>query len=371
MIQAFFITGFLALDKDRLLLPFVSKFVFTWAMKILSTILLFLSFITTYSQNWSGDIHEIDRKVRFIPGITTDSLANELSALGNSDFEKVRAIFRWITENIEYNTKIFNRNKKKPFGNIYEDADDSSTTLKPLNERVAAKVLKRKIAVCDGYTRLFKTLCDHAGIRSEIITGYARTNRSGSRFGVNHTWNAVYLDSSWHLLDVTWASGFISYSDEFIRRYDDYYFLTPPQLFIRDHYPEDLKWTLLSNPPAFREFYNGPFRYSAFIKSGITSYMPVKGIIEAAVGDTIKIELMARSIAKNFFVTNEPVADSVTIVSQPVTSIGEKISYNYPITSLGKEWLYVYYNDEVVMRYKLQEKKQKADLANRNNFQND
>src|SRR5688572_24252182 len=332
-------------------------------MKILSTIFLLSTFFTSFSQNLGGDINEIDRKVSFIPGITTDSLAKQLIALGDTDLEKVRAIFRWITENIEYNTKIFNRNRKKSFGPIYyEDADDSSAILKTLNERVAAKVLKKKIAVCDGYTRLFKTLCDHAGIRSEIITGYARTNKSGARFGVNHTWNAVYLDSSWHLLDVTWASGFISYSDEFIRRYDDYYFLTPPQHFIRDHYPEDLKWTLLSDPPAFREFNNGPFRYSAYIKSGITSYFPVKGIIETAVGDTIRIELTTKSIARNFFVTDEPLVDSLPIVSEPATEAREKISYTYTVTSFGKEWLYFYYNDEVVMRYKLQAKKQKGDL---------
>lgn len=338
-------------------------------MKILPTIFLLFSFFSSFTQNRPGDIHEIDRQVRFIPGNTTDSLAKQLIALGNTDLEKVRAIFRWITENIDYNTRIFNRNSKKSFAPIYyEDTDDSSTTLKPLNERVAAKVLRKKIAVCDGYTRLFKTLCDHAGIRSEIITGYARTNKPGARFGVNHTWNAVYLDSSWQLLDVTWASGFISYSDEFIRRYDDHYFLTPPQHFIRDHYPEDLKWTLLPDPPAFREFYNGPFRYSAYVKSGITSYLPVKGIIEVSMGDTIRIELTAKAVSRNFFVTDEPMTDSLPIISQQA---GEKISYTYTVTTIGKDWLYIYYNDELVMRYKLQAKKQKADLATRNNLLNE
>jgi transglutaminase/protease-like cytokinesis protein 3 len=341
-------------------------------MKILPTIFLIVSFFPSFSQNWPGDINEIDRKIRSIPFTTTDSLANQLIALGNTDLEKVRAIFRWITENINYNTRIFNRNREKPFGPVFnEEPDDSSATLKPLNERVAEKVLRKKIAFCDGYTRLFKILCDRAGIQSEIITGYARTNKPGARFGVNHTWNAVYLDSSWRLLDVTWASGFISYSDEFIRRYDEYYFLTPPQHFIRDHYPEDLKWTLLSDPPAFREFYNGPFLYSAFIKSGITSYLPVKGIIEASVGDTIRIELKTKTLARNYFVADELLTDSLAVFFQPDIEAGEKISYTYTVATADKEWLYIYYNDEVVMRYKLKMKKEKADLAIRNKFQND
>jgi Uncharacterized protein involved in cytokinesis, contains TGc (transglutaminase/protease-like) domain len=33
------------------------------------------------------------------------------------------------------------------------------------------------------------------------------TNR---RFAVNHTWNSVYIDSTWYLLDVTWASGVVT-----------------------------------------------------------------------------------------------------------------------------------------------------------------
>ena len=183
-----------------------------------------------------------------------------MASLGKTDREKVRAIFRWITEHIDYNVMPFGQ-RKNITRQFYEEPDDSTVALPPLNERVAAKVLNKGVAFCEGYSRLFKTLCDHAGIKAEIIYGYARTNNN-RRFAVNHTWNSVYIDSSWYLLDVTWASGVVCYGNEYIRQYNDFYFLTPPSEFIRDHYPEDLQWTLLNDPPVYREYGQSPFRYS-------------------------------------------------------------------------------------------------------------
>lgn len=325
-------------------------------VKIISCILLFLT-LQADAQPRRDNFGEIDRKVSYIPASRADSLSARLVALGTSDREKVRAIFRWITEHIEYNVRIYNRNKTSP-GLFYEEPEDSLTPLPSLNERIASKVLYKRMAFCDGYSRLFKVLCDHAGIKSEIITGFARTNmnRSG-RFGVNHTWNAVYLDSVWHLLDVTWASGFISYGNEYVKQYNDSYFFTPPDEFIRDHYPEDPQWTLLPQPPTYREFNQNPFRYSGYNKTGITSYWPIKGVIDVSAGDSVRIELKTRKPVKNFFVSELAVPDSVLFSSASVFSFdGEKISFTYPVSS-GSEWLYVYCNDEPVLRYKLNVKK--------------
>jgi len=150
------------------------------------------------------------------------SLAQNLIASHNTDRQKVTAIFRWITDNISYKLiPTYQRNVSKR-KQVAEEEEDTSA-LKPLNERVAETVLKEKMGVCNGYARLFTTLCDYAGIRSEIITGYAKTNanKPGTRFGANHYWNAVYFDSSWHLLDATWASGYVTrQGTEFVHDYD-------------------------------------------------------------------------------------------------------------------------------------------------------
>ena len=322
-------------------------------MKILFCIFLFLP-LCFHAQLKQDNFYKIDNSVASVPFAKADTLAKQLAALGNTDREKVRAIFRWIAEHIDYNVRIFNRGKSTgPL--FYEEPDDSNAALPPLNERVAAKVLYKKVAFCDGYARLFKTLCDHAGIQSEIIFGYARTNMN-KKFGVNHTWNAVYIDSAWHLLDVTWASGFVSYSNQFVRQFNDVYFLTPPAQFIRDHYPEDLRWTLLSDPPDYREFAQSPFRYSGFLKAGVTNHFPAKGVIDATVGDTVLIELKTKRELTNFYVSSSPVFDTTQLAIKPNLD-NDKFSFRYTITPDVGEWLYVFCNEELTLRYRLNVKK--------------
>lgn len=322
------------------------------------TIIIFLFLpLCFYSQSKQDNFYEIDNKIESVPSAKPGILAKQLAALGNTDKEKVRAIFRWITENIAYNVRPIGRKKNTP-ALFYEEPDDSFTALPPLNERVAAKVLYKGVAFCEGYSRLFKTLCDHAGIKAEIIYGYARTNNN-RRFGVNHAWNAVYVDSSWHLLDVTWASGVVTFANEYVRQYNDFYFLTPPEEFIRDHYPEDPQWTLLDYPPVYREYSQSPFRYSGYVKAGISSHFPAKGVIDVAVGDSILIELRAKREITNFFVSGSPVFDSTQVTPAPGVS-SEKLSFKYNITGATGEWLYVFCNDELAMRYKLNVKRNTA-----------
>ena len=86
----------------------------------------------------------------------------------------------------------------------------------------------------------FKTLCDYAGIQCVLITGYARSelNHVGTKFYSNHYWNAIFIDSAWHLVDVTWASGyFISHTSQFIKYFDSTYFCMSPNLFIKRSFP--------------------------------------------------------------------------------------------------------------------------------------
>lgn len=325
-------------------------------MKFILAILFFLP-LRFFSQVGQTNFYSIDSKVASIPISKTDELAKQLASLGKTDREKVRAIFRWITEHIDYNVTPFGRGKKK-LPSFYNEPDDSSAALPVLNERVAAKVLSTGVAFCDGYSRLFKTLCEHAGIKAEVIYGYARINNN-RRFGVNHTWNSVYIDSTWFLLDVTWASGFVSYSNDYIRQYNDLYFLTPPHEFVREHYPEDPKWTLLKDPPVYREFAQSPFRYPGYVKAGVSSYFPSKGVIDVSIGDTVIIELNARKEISNLFVSESPVFDTTQLMEvSPVNTSNGKRVFKYDITTATGEWLYVFCNEELALRYKLNVKKE-------------
>jgi len=294
-------------------------------------------------------------------------LAQSITAASTTELQKVSAIFRWITDNISYRTAPINsyRRNGSPRHRQTEEEEDTFA-LKPLNERVAEEVLKVRSGVCNGYARLFTTLCDYAGIRSEIITGYAKINGNKPRFGANHYWNAVMIDSAWHLLDATWASGYI-FRNEFVHEYDANYFLTSPKTFVLDHYPDDPRWTLLDESPLPGEFHNSPFKQKSFIKYKFTSYYPKTGIIEASVGDTIQLTLETADAQHDKDVAPDLLIDS-TIFSHsdswvflkpgPDSGSPNKLNYRYTLTSPDIEWLYLVYNDDLVLRYKIRVKKE-------------
>ena len=333
---------------------------------------LFLLFVKlSFSQKNSVNFSYIDRKVHSVEFGRPDSLARRLTESYVSDVEKLRSIFRWVTENIAYRTRTaFISRRATRYNAVQEDDDvDSSSSL---NERIAIDVLKKREAVCDGYARLVKTLCDYAGLRCEIITGYARSNinRVGEQFKSNHRWNAVLVDSNWYLMDATWASGYISNGiEQFVKAYDDHYFMTSPDDFIRDHYPEDSRWTLLAHPPTLQEFYRTPFKHSAFSKYSIASFAPAKGIIEASIGDTINVELTMASLERNAIAPDTlkddleilPVQHALEALSPSDSSQKQKINYQYTITSENIGWLNIIYNQDVVLRYKLNVRKKEDD----------
>jgi hypothetical protein len=323
----------------------------------------------SFSQVRHTDFFDIDRRVITIDGDEPAALAKKLTAPYTSELQKVRSIFSWITSHISYNVPRNNTSRKK-IQTIIED--DDTGALKPLNERVAIMVLKRKSAVCDGYAKLFKTLCDYAGIRSEVVSGYANSGRSNS-FRSNHSWNAVFIDGAWYLLDVTWAAGYITYqSNEFIASRDEKYFLSSPQVFIQDHYPEDMQWTLLSQPPVLREFKRSPFINGGFIRQRILSFAPSRGTINAMPGDTILIEVQTNNEEKNLVVTEKFFLDTALIATpqgqgNPQSSYsvnGDKVSVAFVVDSPFAEWLNVIFNGEVIMRYRLNMRKDERVVTN-------
>lgn len=301
----------------------------------------------------------IDWDVRNIEAPTVDSLALKIIRPYETDIEKIRAIFSWVAQHISYNTGIYNAGRSyRPVKFVLDPADTVSS--KPAMEQTAERVLRRRVAVCDGYAKLFKTLCDYAGLQCEVVLGYGKCFlEKDVKFRTNHTWNAVRIDSNWYLLDVTWASGYVTFANEFVHRMDDSYFLAPPQQFILDHYPEDLKWTLLDRPPTLREFHFSPFKYKSFIKYGIVSASPANGTIEAAIGDTLHIELKLKDATKDSLIAPDALFDSTIIQLSPASVFlqpaitNNTAIYTYVVGTNDIDWIHLLYNDDPVLRYQL------------------
>lgn len=333
--------------------------------------ILFLLISTfAYGQVKSKNFLQVDWKVQSVDAPTPDSLAKKLTAEFTTEADKVRAIFRWIAENIAY--KVVPRYTARY--HYIKNWDDTSMEWAAGDAMMAWMVMQKRTAFCEGYAALFKALCNYAGIEARVVKGFARVNSHS--FYTNHSWNAVRIDSNWYLLDVTWASGYvITPKDEFVKHFDERYFLTPPDQLIRTHYPEDIRWALLPNVPDIREFNRSPYKYSNYIKYSIASYFPSKGKIETTIGDTLRFELAVSNRERDKRIGSDPFFDS-TVFATPYAAFIEpnmiedrKVSYQFVVDSADTEWLHLIYNNDIVLRYRLHVRTNKDTVSSYNHGQ--
>ena len=161
------------------------------------------------------DYAKVDNYSKTIGTLPIKQLATTLTKPWKTQAEKVRAIYKWMDYNLQYD---------------YQGLATGKMTTEP-NE-----VLAKKVAVCQGYAELFSALCDAVGIRNEMIIGVAKRNQN--QF-LGHAWNAVCIDRKWYLIDVTWGEGF---------------YLKSPAYFYSDHFPKQNRWTLFPEFKSFEDF---------------------------------------------------------------------------------------------------------------------
>ncbi len=182
----------------------------------------------------AADFRKLDRHARRAPqpvSLDVKSLSRYLTEPAANDMEKARALYVWLTHNIEYDSEAIARDE----GRINQRLDD---------------ILRRRRAICTGYAQLLEALCAEAGLRCPEISGYSKgtlTARPGLKVP-DHAWNAILLDGEWHLVDATWGSSVIDRDNDFVTSDSAFYWLTPPRSFIRNHLPAQPWWQLLPCP---------------------------------------------------------------------------------------------------------------------------
>ena len=206
---------------------------------------------------------------------SVQTLAAYLVKPARNEHEKIRAIFRWVTENIAYDTDGY-------FSGQYGDLSPDG-------------VLKSRRAVCDGYAGLFNMLGEAAGLEVVKVTGYSKgySYAVGDTYDgtTNHAWNAVMIDNQWHLLDTTWGAGYLGENKKFVREFQEYYFLTPPEVFIYDHLPSDTRWQLLEQPVSSEDYAGFVRLRPAFFQTGLEIKSHRQSIIE--IDDQVTVTLRA------------------------------------------------------------------------------
>ncbi|NXB69948.1 KY peptidase, partial [Donacobius atricapilla] len=200
---------------------------------------------------------------------SVEELVKALLKKARTDLEKVRAIWMWICHHIEYDVVGYH--------------NKSQLSSKPRD------VLQMGKSICEGYAELFEHMCSLAGIQCKKLSGHAKGHgyKTGQTFtgDSDHAWNAVYLEGRWHLLDSTWGSGSVDDSfTKFTYRYNEFYFLTHPALFINNHFPDNSNWQLLKPTLTLREFENNMLHSSNFYMLGLLAAHPETPIIHTVNG---------------------------------------------------------------------------------------
>ncbi|KAJ8312555.1 hypothetical protein KUTeg_009928, partial [Tegillarca granosa] len=187
-------------------------------------------------------------------------LVKDLIQNCDTDLEKVRAIFRWIT--------VKDLNKL--------EVDETVNPESPMG-------LLRGIKYgTESYHDLFKRLCSYAGIHCEVIQGFSKgagykpgVRMDGNQF--RNSWTAVFLTGSWYFVNCNWGARHVKghlksqsmESSDFFYKCDEFYFITDPEDHIYQHYPDDPKWQLLECPISLLEFINLPVVKSPFYNYGL------------------------------------------------------------------------------------------------------
>ncbi|MEW6281075.1 MAG: transglutaminase domain-containing protein [Candidatus Eremiobacterota bacterium] len=177
-----------------------------------------------------------------------EALAAYLVRPARTGEERARSVYRWVTARISYDVEALLSGNKP--------------------DQNAEAVLRRRTAVCAGYSQLYAALAREAGLDVAVVSGDCRV--VPGKPPESHAWNAVRLGGKWRLLDSTWGAGWVDRNGRaFHREFQNHYFLTPPEQLIFTHFPEEPRWQLLGRQRPRQEFESYPIVSSSYFACGI------------------------------------------------------------------------------------------------------
>lgn len=213
-----------------------SIFIFLVKQATLTVGIVLMTTVNSVASGWNADSLALS-----IPSSVTKSPEDFAAYLtGNfpKESDKVLALYTWIAYNISYDGKQAETMSR------FHSIDD-----------FVLYTLKKKNAVCQGYAEVFTSICNQMGIKALTVHGYNRVN-GNLRTDLGHAWNVAKIDGKWHLIDVTWGSGYVSRGN-YRKNFTSEYFMASPDSLIESHMPFDPIWQLLEYPISHDQFIEG------------------------------------------------------------------------------------------------------------------
>jgi transglutaminase/protease-like cytokinesis protein 3 len=179
----------------------------------------------------------IDSVMRVCPAQraqSAESIAKYIKSKFNAENDRLRAAYSWVAQHVTYDV-----------GNMYAGIKYQHES------EVVKQVLRTRKTVCFGYVVTFKAIAENLGIKLIIVKGC--TQQNGRIDAIPHAWCAVRYNNKWRLIDPTWSAGYLS-SGVFHKRFNDKWFLVPPDAMIKSHIPFDPVWQFSYFPVNNNEF---------------------------------------------------------------------------------------------------------------------
>lgn len=328
-------------------------------------VLQFILIYSAYSQNYDfkdidfSAVDSIALNYDFKGNLDPIQIATDLTKDLKTDLDKYRVIFRWITENIEYDIKLY----LKTISHDYDPKvlpKKHERWKKKLNRLYTKHTVIKRMTICEGYSWLLETMCRTVGISCVSVPGYVRNEESiiGVKTKPDHAWNAVQINNKWYLSDPTWAAGWVNpQRTKYYKDFDNVYFLVNPDEFIANHYPIDSQWILLLNKPTLSDFINSPIKTTEFIRNKIPNYSPIEGKIILKKDSVFQFKFTTNKELKSFHVEKSTFKNR-QFISETLSAYPIKNKESYYISLIqfddkGEYSIRIYINRKLSLIYKI------------------
>ncbi|KAF0449902.1 cytokinesis protein cyk3 [Gigaspora margarita] len=216
------------------------------------------------------DFSKVDAHARATPKSECDSvekLSKHLTSCWEDHLDKLRSIYVWITEHIEFDTDTGN-----------------------LKDCSAEETLKTRKG---GFSELFNELAKQAGVKAWKIKGKTRSDPDDSIDckESDHTWNGTIYKGEYLLIDCAWGAGRLNEKSKFEKHFEPFYFLTPPTHFIYSHFPNDPKEQYLKPEVTKEEFLCLTHLKPSFFAAGL-DIRDIAGNVITTHDDLISFEIL-------------------------------------------------------------------------------
>lgn len=323
-------------------------------MKVFITIVCLLFFTNIHSQNYKL----IDEHVKNYPHFNSiEQLVLRVNNTFNTDEEKARAYFTWISHNIIYDLNTYYTIRAPKFYISFNSERINKSINAQRRQKLAKRIFKTRKGLCMDFSALFEELCVQSNIEVKIIEGITKVSVNeinNSHYIKNHVWNAVKINNQWKLLDLTFSSGYEnSKTGNWVKHFNDFYFFTNPEKLLATHLPAESKFQLVEIPLSVESFSKQPVFYRKYFESGLEISDEQDGLVNVSKTDK-KIHLLFKNKKQNTSIyykfNNETYLKELEFTKNELNNYVVELKYK----SNKSKILSLYYENEKILDFKIE-----------------